>query len=206
MFLASRKSTVSEVFKAWRIESLRRAYQRESTDYQTMLSISAAALSRKDIIITEAEAKLASLTQIVDSLTESNSQLLSKLDQMESTGCSTSNEDTSTSSIDEKKQTNKQSIATIYHHISRGTSVNELQTGQDRGKKKKEPAEFDYIDSIITKEDEKMDRLNRMLVETMFGMARMVESCVIQMSKDMMDSLENQLDGSILQRLAEMVS
>lgn len=179
---------LSSIFRAWRVESLRRAYQRESVEYQTMLSITAASLSRKDILISEAESKVTSMAKIIDSLTESNAQLLHRIEQLESSLVGYADGSIPSGSLDTMNG-------------ARGTSG-----GGSGGGGRRHDVHFEHIDTLISQDDERMDRINRMLLETMFGMARMVESCAIQMSKDVMDSLEYQLDGSVLQNLAEMVT
>ncbi|KAG6609954.1 uncharacterized protein IUM83_00815 [Phytophthora cinnamomi] len=161
-FQSMRKMNLTAWFRVWRIEALRRAYQRESADYQAMLSVTAASLSRKDIAIAEAEAKVTSMARIINSLTESNKQLSYQVDQLEN-------------------------LSAAAAFASGGGEADDNHSQND------------------TNDDERMDRTNRMLLETMFGMARMVETCAIQMSKDTMDSLEYQLDGSVLQHLAEMI-
>ncbi|DBA00754.1 TPA: hypothetical protein N0F65_001225 [Lagenidium giganteum] len=175
MFRKGRKLNLTALFRAWRIEALRRAYQRESVEYQTMLSITAASLSRKDVLIGEAEAKIASFSKIIESLTESNAQLLSRIERLESGGA-------------------------VEHDDSTGDHHPSSAQGHRRP-----DMQFEHIDTLLTQDDDKMDRVNRMLLEAMFGMARMVESSAIQMSKDVMDSLEYQLDGSVLQNLMEMI-
>ena len=141
-----------------------------------MLSITAASLSRKDVQIADAENKIASMAKIIDSLTDSNGQLLDRLDHMEAVTSGTLNDD-------------------------EGESTGPLIRSAMR-----QSAPYEHIDTLMAQDDDKMDRTNRMLLEAMFGMARMVESSAIQLSKDLMDSLEMQYDGSMLQTLAEMVS
>lgn len=184
---------LSSIFRAWRVESLRRAYQRESVEYQTMLSITAASLSRKDILIAEAESKVTSMAKIIDSLTDSNAQLLHRIEQLEF-------------SLEGYADGSIPSGSTDAMNSSRGGSGGGNGTGGGTRAGRRHDVHFEHIDTLISQDDERMDRINRMLLETMFGMARMVESCAIQMSKDVMDSLEYQLDGSVLQNLAEMVS
>lgn len=145
-----------------------------------MLSITAASLSRKDIAISEAEAKIASMSRIIDSLTESNKQQTTRIDQLERLVASGGREDGS-------------------------AARNESEAASRAAESRRVEVQFDRIDTLITQDEGRMDRINRMLLETMFGMARMVESSAIQMAKDVMDSLEYQLDGSVLQNLAEMV-
>jgi len=187
-FQCMRKTNLTAWFRVWRIEALRRAYQRESADYQTMLSVTAASLSRKDIAIAEAEAKVTSMARIIDSLTESNKQLSHRVDQLENLSAAAS-------------------------FVGGGDEGDESRSGfgdmdtrrRHGGALRRRETNYERIDTLLTQDDERMDRTNRMLLETMFGMARMVETCAIQMSKDMMDSLELQLDGGVLQHLAEMV-
>lgn len=145
-----------------------------------MLSITAASLSRKDVLIAEAESKVTSMTKIIDSLTDSNAQLMHRIEQLESSLASYADGSVPSSDFG-------------------GRGANSSAAGR------RHDVQFERIDTLMAQEDERMDRTNRMLLETMFGMARMVESCAIQMSKDVMDSLEYQLDGSVLQNLAEMV-
>lgn len=182
---------LSSIFRAWRVESLRRAYQRESVEYQTMLSITAASLSRKDILIAEAESKVTSMAKIIDSLTESNAQLLYRIEQLES-------------SLAGYADGSIPSGGGNAMNGARGGSSGGSGSSGSGGAGRRHDVHFEHIDTLIAQDDERMDRINRMLLETMFGMARMVESCAIQMSKDVMDSLEYQLDGSVLQNLAEM--
>jgi len=149
-----------------------------------MLSITAASLSRKDIAISDAEAKISSMSRIIDSLTESNKQLTGRIGQLERLVASGGRED--------------------------DASNNQLDNsgrleGSGMGGGRQLDVQFDRIDTLMAQDDARMDHVNRMLLETMFGMARMVESSAIQMAKDVMDSLEYQLDGSVLQNLAEMV-
>ncbi|KUF93238.1 hypothetical protein AM588_10004049 [Phytophthora nicotianae] len=192
-FQCMQKTNLTTWFRVWRIEALRRAYHRESADYQTMLSVTAASLSRKDIAIAEAEAKVKSMARIIDSLTESNKQLSYRVDHLENL-----------------------SAAAAFASGGDGGANNHGLSDNDNGRRhdsdngnfspgRRREANYERIDTMLSQDDERMDRTNRMLLETMFGMARMVETCAIQMSKDMMDSLEYQLDGSVLQHLAEMM-
>ncbi|ETP41579.1 hypothetical protein F442_11338 [Phytophthora nicotianae P10297] len=192
-FQCMQKTNLTTWFRVWRIEALRRAYHRESADYQTMLSVTAASLSRKDIAIAEAEAKVKSMARIIDSLTESNKQLSYRVDHLENL-----------------------SAAAAFASGGDGGANNHGLSDNDNGRRhdsdngnfspgRRREANYERIDTMLSQDDERMDRTNRMLLETMFGMARMVETCAIQMSKDMMDSLEYQLDGSVLQHLAEMI-
>lgn len=146
-----------------------------------MLSLTAASLSRKDVLIADAESKVTSMTKIIDSLTNSNAQLMHRIGQLES------------------------SLAAGYAGDSASSGTQQKSGGSSASTGWRHDVQFERIDTLIAQDDERMDRINRMLLETMFGMARMVESCAIQMSKDVMDSLEYQLDGSVLQNLAEMV-
>lgn len=164
--------------------------QRESADYQTMLSITAASLSRKDVLIAEAESKVSSMAKIIDSLTNSNAQLMHRIGQLEASLAAGSADDSTAS--DARKS-------------GGGGGGGGGGEGSAPSSGRRHDVQFEHIDTLIAQDDERMDRINRMLLETMFGMARMVESCAIQMSKDIMDSLEFQLDGSVLQNLAEMV-
>lgn len=150
-----------------------------------MLSITAASLSRKDILIAEAESKVTSMAKIIDSLTESNAQLMHRIEQLESSLANCADGAGSGSAGENAARANS--------------------SGGSGGYPRRHEVQFEHIDTLIAQDDERMDRTNRMLLETMFGMARMVESCAIQMSKDVMDSLEYQIDGSVLQNLAEMV-
>jgi hypothetical protein len=193
-FRASRKLNVSALFRAWRIEALRRAYQRESVEYQTMLSITAASLSRKDVQITEADAKMASMAKIIDSLTESNAQLLYRVEQLEATASGKGGGAGSTSGHGGFHRSRHDDQIDAYDRIDSLISSN----GDDK-------ANGSSTGTSKNATDEKTDRTNRMLLETLVGMARMVESCAIQLSKDVMDSLEHQFDGTMLQQLAEMV-
>ncbi|GMF20721.1 unnamed protein product [Phytophthora lilii] len=159
-----------------------------------MLSVTAASLSRKDIAIAEAEAKVTSMARIIDSLTESNKQLSHQVDKLENLSAAAGGGD---GSGDNRRNS----------YRFDDNDSDRRQDGDDgnlsRGRRR--DANYERIDTLLTQDDERMDRTNRMLLETVFGMARMVETCAIQMSKDMMDSLEYQLDGSVLQHLAEMV-
>ncbi|KAJ0407423.1 hypothetical protein ATCC90586_003833 [Pythium insidiosum] len=190
-FRASRQLNVGALFRAWRIEALRRAYQRESVEYQTMLSITAASLSRKDVLLAESEGRVASMAKIIDSLTESNAQLLFRVEQLEAIAAG------------------KGGAAALA--LGPGGSAGGLLSFHRGGRGEPVPGGGDAgaggstLDALLGQDDEKSDRSNRMLLETMFGMARMVESCAIQMAKDVMDSLELQLDGSLLVQLAEMI-
>ncbi|KAE9154169.1 hypothetical protein PF006_g1745 [Phytophthora fragariae] len=190
-FQSMRKMNLTAWFRVWRIEALRRAYQRESADYQAMLSVTAASLSRKDIAIAEAEAKAASMARIIDSLTESNKQLSHQVDQLENLSAAAAFAGGGEGSDDNRH----------------GFSENDTSRRRDSvDHSRRREVNYERIDTMLTQDDdERMDRTNRMLLETMFGMARMVETCAIQMSKDTMDSLECQLDGSVLQHLAEMI-
>ncbi|KAL4095678.1 hypothetical protein PRIC1_009051 [Phytophthora ramorum] len=196
-FQCLRKTNLTAWFRVWRIEALRRAYHRESADYQTMLSVTAASLSRKDIAIAEAEAKVTSMARIIDSLTESNKQLSHRVDYLENlsaaaafTGGGDGGSDNTNSNYG-------------YGEGDTGRRHGGEEGNSSLGRRRE--ANYERIDTLLTQDDERMDRTNRMLLETMFGMARMVETCAIQMSKDMMDSLEYQLDGSVLQHLVEMI-
>ncbi|KAG7392053.1 hypothetical protein PHYBOEH_006494 [Phytophthora boehmeriae] len=157
-----------------------------------MLSVTAASLSRKDIAIAEAEAKVTSMARIIDSLTESNKQLSHRVDQLENLAAAMA------SSGDAGGEANRTSGKDNARH------PNEADDRNSSSNRRRE-ANYERIDTLLLQDDERMDRTNRMLLETMFGMARMVEMCAIQMSKDTMDSLEYQLDGTILQHLAEMI-
>lgn len=190
-----RKMNLTAWFRVWRIEALRRAYQRESADYQAMLSVTAASLSRKDIAIAEAEAKVTSMARIIDSLTESNKQLSYQVDQLENLSAAAA-----FAGGGEGGDDNRQGFS------ESGTSRRRDSIDGNASHSRRREVNYERIDTMLSQDDERMDRTNRMLLETMFGMARMVETCAIQMSKDTMDSLEYQLDGSVLQHLAEMVS
>ncbi|TYZ58622.1 hypothetical protein PybrP1_000889, partial [[Pythium] brassicae (nom. inval.)] len=165
VFASVRKTNLSSIFRAWRIESLRRAYQRESVDYQSMLSLTAASLSRKDVLIADAESKVTSMAKIIDSLTSSNAQLMHRIGQLEASLAAGCTDDSAPS--DAQKSGG-----------GGGGGGSGASTGWRRD------VQFEHIDTLIAQDDERMDRINRMLLETMFGMARMVESCAIQMSKD----------------------
>lgn len=194
-----RKTNLTAWFRVWRIEALRRAYHRESADYQAMLSVTAASLSRKDIAIAEADAKVISMARIIDSLTESNKQLSYRVDHLENLSAAAAFANGEDGGGDNNRQ----------NSYGFGDNDNGRRHDGDDGNSpigRRREANYERIDTLLTQDDERMDRTNRMLLETMFGMARMVETCSIQMSKDMMDSLEYQLDGSVLQHLAEMVS
>ncbi|RLN86567.1 hypothetical protein BBJ28_00004375, partial [Nothophytophthora sp. Chile5] len=190
-FQSMRKTNLTAWFRVWRVEALRRAYQRESVDYQTMLSVTAASLSRKDIVIAEAEAKVTSMARIIDSLTESNKQLSCRVDQLENLAAAMTNGEGRGSS----------------RGFGSDDSGRQFQGpgGGDSAAGHRPEARYERIDTLLSQDDERMDRVNRMLLETMFGMARMVETSAIQMAKETMDSLEYQLDGSVLQHLAELV-
>ncbi|EEY66136.1 uncharacterized protein PITG_03680 [Phytophthora infestans T30-4] len=192
-FQSMRRTNLIAWFRVWRIEALRRAYHRESADYQTMLSVTAASLSRKDIAIAEAEAKAKSMARIIDSLTVSNKQLSYRVDHLENLSAAAA----FTGGGDGEDDN---------HGIN--DNDNGRHHGGDNGNfplGRRREANYERMDTLLAQDDERMDRTNRMLLETMFGMARMVETSAIQMSKDMMDSLEYQLDGSVLQHLAEMI-
>lgn len=137
-----------------------------------MLSLTAASLSRKDVLIAEADSKMTSMAKIIDSLTEANTQLALRVEHLEA---------------------------------NRGPRDGTEPAPETSSYQRRPEVQFEHMDTLISPDDEKMDRTNRMLLETLFGMARMVESCAIQMSKDVMDALENQIDGTMLQNLAEMV-
>ncbi|GLD94993.1 hypothetical protein PINS_up003618 [Pythium insidiosum] len=197
-FRASRQLNVGALFRAWRIEALRRAYQRESVEYQTMLSITAASLSRKDVLLAESEGRVASMAKIIDSLTESNAQLLFRVEQLEAIAAGKGG--AAALALGPGGATG---ALLSFHRGGRGSdgaggAPGAAGTGDVTGG-------GSTFDALLGQDDEKTDRSNRMLLETMFGMARMVESCAIQMAKDVMDSLELQLDGSLLVQLAEMV-
>ncbi|KAL7680535.1 putative calponin domain, CH domain superfamily, fimbrin/Plastin [Plasmopara halstedii] len=187
-FQCARKTNLIGSFRVWRIEALRRAYQRESTEYQAMLSVTAASISKKDIAIAEAEAKVTSMASIIDSLKESNQQLSHRINYLESltTASALSNEGESHGLNDRNFETRPEKYENLY-------SGHTLE------------ANFEHINSVLTQDDERMDRTNCMLLEILCGMARMVETCTIQLSKVTMDSLENQLDGSVLQHLADTI-
>ncbi|EGZ28565.1 hypothetical protein PHYSODRAFT_468593 [Phytophthora sojae] len=193
-FQSMRKMNLTAWFRVWRIEALRRAYQRESADYQAMLSVTAASLSRKDIAIAEAEAKVTSMARIIDSLTESNKQLSYQVDQLENLSAAAA-----FAGGGEGGDDNRQGFS------ESGTSRRRDSIDGNASHSRRREVNYERIDTMLSQDDERMDRTNRMLLETMFGMARMVETCAIQMSKDTMDSLEYQLDGSVLQHLAEMI-
>ncbi|KAF4133441.1 Calponin homology domain-containing protein [Phytophthora infestans] len=192
-FQSMRRTNLIAWFRVWRIEALRRAYHQESADYQTMLSVTAASLSRKDIAIAEAEAKAKSMARIIDSLTESNKQLSYRVDHLENLSAAAAFTGGGDGEDDNHGINDN---ANGRHHD--GDNGN-FPLGRRR------EANYERMDTLLAQDDERMDRTNRMLLETMFGMARMVETSAIQMSKDMMDSLEYQLDGSVLQHLAEMI-
>ncbi|OWZ24560.1 hypothetical protein PHMEG_000384 [Phytophthora megakarya] len=195
-FRCMRKTNLTTWFRVWRIEALRRAYHRESADYQAMLSVTAASLSRKDIAIAEAEAKVTSMARIIDSLTESNKQLSYRVDQLENLSAAAAFASGGDGGSDNRNNYGFSESESGRRHAS--------DDGNSPSGRRRE-ANYERIDTLLTQDDERMDRTNRMLLETMFGMARMVETCAIQMSKDMMDSLEYQMDGSVLQHLAEMI-
>lgn len=162
-----------------------------------MLSVTAASLSRKDIAIAETEAKVTSMARIIDSLTESNKQLSYRVDQLENLAAAAAYAGGGDSGTDSHR--NPYGFG---DGDSNGRNGDEGMSSLGRRRE----ANYERIDTLLSQDDERMDRTNRMLLETMFGMARMVETCAIQMSKDLMDSLEYQLDGSVLQHLAEMVN
>ncbi|KAG6961090.1 hypothetical protein JG687_00007858 [Phytophthora cactorum] len=160
--------------------------------YEVAIDFDHPSARRKDIAIAEAEAKVKSMARIIDSLTESNKQLSYRVDHLENLSAAAAFAGSGDGGGD-----------------NRGFSENDTgrrhdgDNGNSPGRRRE--ANYERIDTLLTQDDERMDRTNRMLLETMFGMARMVETCAIQMSKDMMDSLEYQLDGSVLQHLAEMI-
>jgi len=66
---------------------------------------------------------------------------------------------------------------------------------------------YDRMDTIALEDNNPNDsKVNKLLLEAMFAMARMVESSVIQTSKELMDSLENQYEGSEIRSLVNFVS
>lgn len=162
-----------------------------------MLSVTAASLSRKDIAIAETEAKVTSMARIIDSLTESNKQLSYRVDQLENLAAAAAYAGGGDAGTDNHRNP---------YGFGEGDGNGRNGDEGNPSLVRRREANYERIDTLLSQDDERMDRTNRMLLETMFGMARMVETCAIQMSKDLMDSLEYQLDGSVLQHLAEMVS
>ena len=72
------------------------------------------------------------------------------------------------------------------------------------------PAAYERMDTIVYEDEQPRDdgsggRVNKMLLEGMFAMARMVESAVIQFSKESLEALETQYDGAELRQLSQRV-
>ncbi|GMF43266.1 unnamed protein product [Phytophthora fragariaefolia] len=175
------------------------SWGRVDYEHRTPYFTVTASLSRKDIAIAEAEAKVASMARIIDSLTESNKQLSHQVDQLENLSAAAAFANGGDVSGDNR--------CNSYGFVENDTSRPRVSDDGTIPHTRRRDVNYERIDTMLSQEDdERMDRTNRMLLETMFGMARMVETCAIQMSKDTMDSLEYQLDGSVLQQLAEMVS
>ncbi|ETV79132.1 hypothetical protein, variant 1 [Aphanomyces astaci] len=166
------KAMVKKTFRVWRVEALRRAYYRESANYQAMLSVTAESLGRKDIQLGDAATRMKELQVQVDQLTSINSQLVARIHELEAANRS----------------------------IRAGNA--------DGGGAVPVRALFEPIDTIAapTSPDAEDDaKLNRLLLESLFAMARMVESSVIQSSSDVMDSLRHQTDGQELRELSELM-
>ncbi|ETV99176.1 hypothetical protein, variant 1 [Aphanomyces invadans] len=168
------KATVKETFRAWRVEALRRAYYRESANYQAMLSVTAESLGRKDIQLNEAATRTTELQAQVDQLASINSQLVMRIQELEATN----------------------------------RSMRAAQGAPDAEYFVPAKAQFEPMDTIVassTSETEEDHKVNRLLLESLFAMARMVESSVIQSSSDIMDSLRHQTDGHELRDLSELM-
>ncbi|KAF0701184.1 Aste57867_8335 [Aphanomyces stellatus] len=171
------RTTVKETFRAWRVEALRRAYYvraiilRESANYQAMLSVTAESLSRKDIQLTDAAAKITDLQAQVDQLTSINSQLVARVQELEA--------------------------------MNRA-----LRAGDDGDAYVPARAVYEPLDTIADTTSSHVDespKVNRLLLESLFAMARMVESSVIQSSNDVLESLQRQMDGAELRELSDAI-
>lgn len=75
--------STKNVFRAWRVHALRRAYQRESSDYQIMLSVTAESLSLKDAELKEEREKNVALKSQVEKLSTANTNLRAQVRQLE---------------------------------------------------------------------------------------------------------------------------
>lgn len=154
-----------------------------------MVAVTAASLSKKDLALAEAEEKVKAMTRIIDSLTESNQHLSNRVDYLETLSTATvfTNDDDS--------------------HVFSAIDTESRRAGATDNSRleRKREVESERLEFRLTQDDKRMDSIHRMLLETLFGMARMVETCAIQLSKDTMDSLEYQLDGSVLEHLAATV-
>ncbi|EQC36511.1 hypothetical protein SDRG_05962 [Saprolegnia diclina VS20] len=187
-FRHKNRGSVRDTFRAWRIEALRRAYYRESANYQTMLSVTAESLSRKDVQLTSATEKIAKLQMHVDQLTTTNSNLITRVQDLES-------------QIRILKLTMRGSL-TAPAAQDHPPLVSAMTAP---------PAAYERMDTIVYEDDQPRDdgggaRVNKMLLEGMFAMARMVESAVIQFSKESLEALETQYDGAELRQLSQRIA
>ncbi|OQR94581.1 hypothetical protein ACHHYP_01116 [Achlya hypogyna] len=178
-FRHKNRGTIRETFRAWRVEALRKAYYRESANYQTMLSVTAESLSRKDVQLTSATEKIAKLQMHLDQLTTTNATLIARVQDLEG-------------QIRLLRLTNKPGA----DHPPLVSAMTAPATAYER------------MDTIVYEDEPRGDsgRVNKMLLEGMFAMARMVESSVIQFSKDALESLETQYDGSELRQLSQRIA
>nr|CCA20599.1 conserved hypothetical protein [Albugo laibachii Nc14] len=175
--------SVRELFLAWRIETMKQTHQQFILEREASTLKHNAMLSRKEAQISEQKATIATMTKMIDSLKETNVQLKRQIEQTESMS-----------------------------HVPRiEYNLDFLQPFRQRALGFEQVEHEESFDSIPEKnlvevtDDESLSRINRMLMEMLFAMARTVESCAIQMTKDTIESLEAQYDGSALQDLAEAV-
>ncbi|RHY40730.1 hypothetical protein DYB30_003298 [Aphanomyces astaci] len=108
--------------------------------------------------------------------------------------------------VDQLTSINSQLVARIHELEAANRSIRAGNT--DGGGAVPVRALFEPIDTIAapTSPDAEDDaKLNRLLLESLFAMARMVESSVIQSSSDVMDSLRHQTDGQELRELSELM-
>lgn len=139
--------------------------------------------SRKEAQISEQQATIASMTKFIESLNETNDQLKRQIQQSESMSHLPRVE----YNLDYLQPFRKQTVE-VGNTDQQGIFVCTPQK-----------------DLVEEADDNNLLRINRMLTEMLFAMARTVESCAIQMTKDTIESLEAQYDGSALQDLAEAV-
>ncbi|RHY89351.1 hypothetical protein DYB35_005376, partial [Aphanomyces astaci] len=108
--------------------------------------------------------------------------------------------------VDQLTSINSQLVARIHELEAANRSIR--AGNADGGGAVPVRALFEPIDTIAapTSPDAEDDaKLNRLLLESLFAMARMVESSVIQSSSDVMDSLRHQTDGQELRELSELM-
>ncbi|OQR95661.1 hypothetical protein THRCLA_07681 [Thraustotheca clavata] len=178
-FRHKNRGTIKEIFRAWRVEALRKAYYRESANYQTMLSVTAESLNRKDVQLITATEKFTKLQMHVDQMTASNASLIARVQELEG-------------QIRLMKITSTSSSSNVQ------TTSPKLNTST---------VAYERMDTILYEDNSKDNgRVNKMLLEGMFAMARMVEASVIQFSKDALEALESQFDGAELRLLSERIS